>query len=112
MPLYELVPMKHVAHGFQSPDHVPETNVIEPLTFPPALMPEDQSEKMALANEWAEKRKLAEGIGGRFELRHADAPPAPPPPPPPVVAPTPSQPGLPSLSGRGLRSRVFGRKGQ
>lgn len=112
MPLYELVPMKHVAHGFQSPDHVPEANVIEPLTFPPALMPEDESEKMALANEWAEKRKLAEGIGGRFEVRHAEAPAAPPPPPPPVIAPTSSQPGLPSLSGRGLRSRVFGRKGQ
>ena len=84
--------------------------------FPQAIMPEDQDAKMALANEWAEKRKLAEGIGGTFEVRarteDGSAPPPPPPTPPaPVIAPTPSQPGLPSLSGRGLRAQVFGRKG-
>ena len=115
MPLYELVPMKHVAHGFLAPDHVPEANVIEPLAFPPALMPADEEEKMALANEWAEKRKLAEGIGGRFEVRHADAPPAPPPPPPaPPAPPAPqlSLPGTATVTGRGLRAQVFGRKGQ
>ncbi|AUX69053.1 hypothetical protein CHX26_05650 [Porphyrobacter sp. HT-58-2] len=112
MPLYELVPLKHVAHGFLAPEQVPDANVIDERAYPVDLMPADQDEKMALANEWAEKRKLAEGIGGRFELRHADAPAAPPPPPPPVIAPTPSQPGLPGLSGRGLRSKVFGRKGQ
>lgn len=110
---YELVPLKHVAHRFVAADHVPDANVFEDRAFPAAIMPEDQDAKMALANEWAEKRKLAEGIGGRFEVRQrreSDTP-APPPPPPPVIAPTPGQPGLPSVSGRGLRGRVFGRKG-
>jgi hypothetical protein len=113
MPMYELVPMKHIAHGFLAPDHVPEANVIAPLAFPLDLMPADEEEKMALANEWAEKRKLAEGIGGRFEVRHADAPAAPPPPAPPArPAPQPSLPGTATVTGRGLRAQVFGRKGQ
>jgi hypothetical protein len=110
IPFYELVPLKHVAHGFVAPDHVPDEKAFDDRAFPAAIMPEDDEVRMALANEWSAKRKLAEGIGGRFEVRHPDAPTAPPPPP--VVAPTPSQPGLPSLSGRGLRSRVFGRKEQ
>ena len=113
MPLYELQPLKHLAHSFISPDHVPDANIVEPLAFPPALMPADEGEKMALANEWAEKRKAAEGIGGRFELRHPDAPPAPPasPPPAPPPLPQPSLPGAATVSGRGLRAQVFGRKG-
>jgi len=114
MPMYELVPLKYVEHGFVAPDHVPHANVFEDRAFPAAIMPDDQDEKAALANEWSEKRKLAEGIGGRFEVRaagEAGAPPPPAPPPAPVIAPTASQPGLPSLSGRGLRAKVFGRKG-
>lgn len=114
MPLYELEPLKHLAHRFVSPDHVPDARVIEPLAFPPALMPADEEEKMALANEWAQKRKLAEGIGGRFEVRHPDAPetqPTPPPPSPPAPPqPQPSRPGRATVSGRGLRAQVFGRK--
>ena len=72
-------------------------------------MPVGQDEKMALANEWFQKRKLAEGIGGRFEVRHRDAPSAPAPNPPPPSAP--AAPGHAGVSGRGLRARVFGRKG-
>jgi len=108
MPLYELVPLKHLAHGFVSPEHVPENRIVEPGTFPADLMPVGQDEKMALANEWFQKRKLAEGIGGRFEVRHRDAPPAPTPPPAP---PAPAEPGLTGIGGRGVRARVFGRKG-
>lgn len=112
MPIYELVPLKHVAHNFVAEDHVPDANAFNDRAFPPAIMPADQDAKMALANEWGEKRKLAEGIGGRFEVRtRGDAPPPQPAPPAPVIAPSPGQPGLPSLSGRGLRGRVFGRKG-
>ena len=107
MPLYELVPLKHLAHGFVSPEHVPDDRVIAPGDFPPDLMPVGQEEKMALANEWFQKRKLAEGSGGRFEVRHRDAPPAAPVPTPPP----PPEPGLTGASGRGLRARVFGRKG-
>lgn len=116
MPMYELVPLKHVAHGFVAPDHVPDAGVFDDRAFPAGIMPDDQDAKMELANEWSEKRRLAEGIGGKFEVRkqvEGDAAPQPEPPVPParVVAPSPSQPGLPGLSGRGLRSRVFGRKG-
>ncbi len=116
VPFYELVPLKYLSHGFVADDHVPDSNAFDDRAFPQAIMPDDQDAKMALANEWAEKRKLAEGIGGRFEVRTrgedgAEPPPPPAPQPPQVVAPSPSQPGLPSLSGRGLRAQVFGRKG-
>lgn len=115
VPFYELVPLKHVEYGFVAPEHVPDAHAFDDRAFPVDIMPEGQDERMALANEWFEKRKLAEGIGGRFEVRkmgEEDAPSAPEPPPPParVITPTPSQPGLPGLTGRGLRSRVFGRK--
>lgn len=116
IPIYELIPLKHTEYDFIAPEHVPDANVFDDRAFPAAIMPEDEDEKMALANEWGEKRKLAEGIGGRFEVRArtnagAAPPPTPSAPPPvPVSAPTPSHPGLPSLSGRGLRTKVFGRK--
>jgi hypothetical protein len=112
IPMYELVPLKYIAHSFVAPDHVPDVNAFDDRAFPAGIMPDDQDEKIALANEWAEKRKLAEGVGGQFEVRArgegGDVPPTPPPTR--IIAPTPSQPGLPSLSGRGLRAKVFGRK--
>lgn len=116
VPVYELVPLKHVAQGYVAPDHVPEAKVFDDRAFPAAIMPADQEARMALANEWREKRKLAERIGGRFEVRSAApgdgaAPPVPPATPPRVIAPAPGRPSLPGLGGRGLRSRVFGRKG-
>jgi len=110
IPFYELVPLKHLAHGFIAPEHVPDDRVIDDRAFPLDIMPADQDAKMALANEWFQKRKLAEGIGGRFEVRHPDAPAAPPPPPEPKP-PAPRQPEPPGISGSGLRGRVFGRKG-
>lgn len=84
--------------------------------YPINIMPAEQEKRMALANEWFEKLKLGEESGGRFEVRAESEPGAPPPAAPtaspaPVIAPTPSQPGLSRLSGRGLRSRVFRRKG-
>jgi hypothetical protein len=112
LPFYELVPLKHLEHSFIAPEHVPDNRVIDDRAFPLDLMPTGQEEKMALANEWFQKRKLAEGIGGRFEVRHPDAPPAPTPlPPPPAPPPGPAQPGLTGTTGAGLRARVFGRKG-
>lgn len=107
VPFYELIPLKHVEYGYLAPEHVPDDRVLDDRAFPLDIMPAGQDEKMALANEWFQKRKLAEGIGGRFEVRHRDAPAAPPPPKPPA----PEQPSLAGVSGRGLRGRVFGRKG-
>ena len=66
-------------------------------------MPADEDEKMDLANEWREKRAMAEGIGGRFEVRTIwEAPPSPP------SAPQPQDGGPPAISGTGLRARLFG----
>lgn len=87
IPLYELVPLERAAHGSVAPDHVPAAVISgEPSGQTMAV---DQGPKVRAGGE-------------------ASAAPAASP----VIAPTPSQPGLPSPSGRGLRSRVFGRKGQ
>lgn len=112
VPFYELVPLKHAGHGFLTPGHVPDNRVFDDRAYASNLMPEGQDEKMALANAWFAKRKLAEGIGGRFEVRHRDAPEAAPPPPlPPAPPQAPDRSGLSGTAGRSLRARVFGRKG-
>ena len=98
VPIFELVPLMHRESGFVAEDYVPHDRVIDDRGPPAALMPEDPEAKMELVNEWREKRRLAEGIGGRFEVRARDAG-APPP-----TGPTPSVPGF------GNRP-VFGRKG-
>jgi hypothetical protein len=105
VPLYELVPLKHLGHGFVAEDHVPDDRAFDDRAFPADLMPEDQDARMALANEWAAKRKLAEGVGGRFEVRARGRDDASPPSGPPP-APCPK-----GLAGRGAGPRLFGRKG-
>ena len=118
IPMYELVPLKHLVHGFVAPDDVADANVFDDCAFPAAIMPADQDAKRALANEWGAKRKLTEDIGTKFEVRaRSDGQAIVPPPMPlmPVVAPTlptalDCRPGLPTRSGRGLRAKVFRRK--
>lgn len=115
VPLYKLTPLKHTEYDFLADEHVPDENVIDDQSFPAVLMPADQEAKMEEANRWRESRKLAEGIGATFEVRArgtgGEAPPEPPAPAPTQIsAPTPSNPGLPSVSGRRLRAKVFGRK--
>ena len=97
VPTYELVPLMYREFDFQAADFVPHEQVINDRSPPPALMPADDEAKMELANEWREKRKLAEGLGGRFEVRHREAGPGSAPP---------AGPGAP---GSGPRP-VFGRK--
>ena len=103
VPLLELVPLMYEEYGFVAPDYVPLDQVIDDRMPPPALMPEDEEEKMELANEWREKRSLAEGIGGRFEVRSRNGLGGDGTPPPPA----PPRPG--GLGGIGNRP-VFGRK--
>jgi hypothetical protein len=102
VPLYELVPLMYREFGFVAEDYVPENRVIDDRSPPVELMPEGDDEKMVLANEWREKRALAEGVGGQFEVRaRGDAPLTPP------AAPSGSPaPGGPRFGGR----PVFGRK--
>lgn len=86
VPLFELVPLMYREFDYVSPDYVPPERVFDDRSPPADLMPPDQEAKMELANEWREKRALAEGIGGRFEVRarHGDGA-APPPPVRPVA---------------------------
>lgn len=102
IPMIELVPLKHAAHGFVAPDYVPESHAIDTSAPPAGIMPDSAGEHAALTAEWAEKRKVAEGAGIRFEVRAVE-------PPPPV--PEPRQPALPGSARRGPQARVFGRKG-
>lgn len=102
-PLLELTPLKIAECGFVASDYAPEENVFDDRLPPPAIMPADEEERMDLANEWREKRAMAEGIGGRFEVRTTGE--APPPPP---SAPPPQDGGPPAISGTGLRARLFG----
>ncbi|WP_428679313.1 hypothetical protein [Sphingopyxis sp.] len=93
--LYELEPLLYREHGYQSPHYVPRERTFDDRTAPDELMP-GEPERQELLDEWQEKRAMAEGIGGRFEVRSRN--PQPPAPPPP------SQP-----TGFGVR-RMFGRK--
>ena len=101
VPVSELVPLMHREYGFVADDYVPQDRVIDDRSPPPALMPEEEEAKFELANEWREKRKLAEGVGGSFEVRARGARPGGAPPAPP---------GGPPIGG-GFGRRVFGRKG-
>jgi len=101
VPLYELQPLMYREFGFQAEDYVPPERAINDRSPPLALMPEDDEAKMELVNEWREKRRLAEGLGGRFEVR-ARAPGA---------GASPAGPDGPAPPPPGLGNRpVFGRK--
>jgi hypothetical protein len=95
VPLYQLIPLMRRDHGFQSADYVPPERVFDDSMPPADLMPDDDEAKAALANEWREKRGLAEGIGGRFEVRAKGPAPTGPQPPRPVF---------------GAMRKIFGRK--
>lgn len=102
VPLYELVPLMYREYGFVADDYVPRDRVIDDRMPPPELMPADDEEKMELANEWREKRMLAEGAGGRFEVRARGDGTTPPPPVRPAGGPVPGGPFA--------NRPVFGRK--
>jgi len=55
-PMFELIPLKHTEYNFVAPEHVPDANAFDDRAFPARIMPADQDEKMALANEWGERR--------------------------------------------------------
>lgn len=100
-PLLEMTPLLMREFDFVAPDYAPEANVIDDRMPPGELMPAADEEKMALANEWREKRALAEGAGARFEVRCFETPPPRPAPP--------RDDGPPPITGTGLRARLFGR---
>lgn len=98
VPLCELVPLLHREHGFVADDYVPRDRTIDDRVPPASLMPESEDARAELTAEWREKRAMAEGIGGRFEVRARGEGPIPPSPRPPS--------GPPGFGGR----PVFGRK--
>lgn len=86
VPMYVLEPLLHREFGFVAESYVPRERAFDDRMPPPELMPEDGEAKMELANEWREKRAMAEGIGGRFEVRARGPGGAAPPPLRPPVA--------------------------
>lgn len=93
--LYELEPLLHREYGFQAESYVPRERVFDDRSPPADLMPVATSEREELIDEWEAKRAMAEGIGGRFEVRARNPQPG---------ATPPAQP-----TGFGVR-RMFGRK--
>jgi len=91
VPFYELEPLMHRDYGFQSDGYVPRIMAFDDRSAPSTLMPADSDDRAELVTEWREKRAMAEGIGGRFEVRPklpgtgnsgpARTPPAPASPP-------------------------------
>ncbi|WP_447756540.1 hypothetical protein [Sphingopyxis fribergensis] len=94
--LYELEPLLHREYGFQADSYVPRERTFDDRSAPADVMPAAANERAELLDEWQAKRALAEGIGGRFEVRARN--------PEPGATPPPSQP-----TGFGVR-RIFGRK--
>ncbi|HEX8124926.1 MAG TPA: hypothetical protein VF548_05025 [Allosphingosinicella sp.] len=78
--LYRLEPLLHREFGFVAQEYVPPERVFDDRMPPPDLMPGDDEAKMELVNEWREKRALAAGVGGRFEVRARDPRGDSPPP--------------------------------
>ncbi|MEO0418639.1 MAG: hypothetical protein AAF249_07235 [Pseudomonadota bacterium] len=133
VPLYELVPLRHDECGFLDPDFASEQRVV--CEAGGAIIGDMSAEELygEDAKEIAAARSMVESVGGTLTVTALDErpsgpedggdPPAPEPTPPEPPAPAPavqasqprsqpnSQPGEPALSGRGLRARVFGRKG-
>lgn len=93
--LYELEPLLYREFDFQSESYVPRERAFDDRSPPTDLMPAQTEERQQLLDEWQSKRAMAEGIGGRFEVRARNPQPG---------APPPSQP-----TGFGVR-RIFGRK--
>jgi hypothetical protein len=78
VPIYELEPLMRRDYGYRSPAYVPPERVFDDRSAPADLMPKDLVQRDALLDEWRAKRGMAEGIGGRFEVRARLDPPARP----------------------------------
>jgi len=130
VPLYELVPLRHDECGFLDLDYAKEQRVV--CEAGGAIMGDYSAQELYgdEAPSIAEARDLVEGVGGSLlvtalDERPSGDGPAPPPqpdpsPPQPVgsaparpqsARPQSSRPGETTISGRGLRAKVFGRKG-
>lgn len=113
VPFYEIEPLLYADYGFKADGYVERTIMFDDRSAPSALMPRDGEARAEMLDEWREKRGMAEGIGGRFEVRPklpgvrggGDAPPPSNPPPRPGPAPAPTPFARP-VFGR----REFGRK--
>ncbi|MEO5773637.1 MAG: hypothetical protein ABIQ32_05910 [Sphingomicrobium sp.] len=103
VPLCELEPLMFREYNFVAEDYVPPERVFDDRSAPVDLMPSEDGDKSELISEWRQKRAMAEGIGGRFEVRARDPGQGSPPPAPPI------RPGSPLAGVPGARP-VFGRK--
>lgn len=113
-PVFELVPLRHDACGFVAEDYAPAASILAKRKPKAAPEPQCEPELAAQANEEDEKSLLAEMIAALNEGRAEAAanPPEPfnPPFSPAMTSARPSLAGDNDVSGRSLRSKVFGKK--
>lgn len=81
---FELEPLLHREHGFQAASYVERGNAsFDDRTIPSDLLPKDPSERANMTKQLQAKRAMAEGIGGKFDVRRVVGgrmvPPAEPP---------------------------------
>jgi hypothetical protein len=96
---YELEPLLHTEYGYQSPSYVERTGpVMDDRNMPTDLLPQDLVAREDMLTQLSAKRAMAEGIGGRFDVRRVVGGRMVPPPEPAK--------GLSILA----RLRRFGRK--
>ncbi|MEP0191843.1 MAG: hypothetical protein ABJP70_06350 [Erythrobacter sp.] len=119
---YELTPLKHDAYGFVAADYSSPANPVNDAITSAVSLAKDHIGPAMLEAGFRDTRKMVEAFGGSLDNGATnessaasdidEAPQGSPPSsaPPAIIAPTPSQPGLPTISGQGLRAKVFGRK--
>jgi hypothetical protein len=71
-PLYEIEPLLHRKSGFVAPGYLPQGPVIDDQNPPQEYV--DTPDGRAIVAEWRDKRRMVEGIGGKFSVRMTPEP--------------------------------------
>jgi hypothetical protein len=67
---YELEPLLHTEYGYQSPTYVERGDTrFDDRNMPKDLLPSDANARVQVLDELRSKRAMAEGVGGRFDVR-------------------------------------------
>jgi hypothetical protein len=83
-PFYELEPLLHKQYGYQSPTYVARQGPsFDDRNMPDDLLPPGANARGDMLDDLRNKRAMAEGIGGRFDVRRVAGGRMVPPPEPP-----------------------------
>lgn len=108
LPLYELVPLKHLAHGYAAPDHMPGAAMLDAGAYAAGNRADNEDDgDIPLPNlTWPDPPRSTGRPGDTAEPRRVE------PLAPTRIAPSPAAlRGLPPLAARAGAARGFGRKG-